>query len=77
MNVYSEEGDLKEKVRCMPNGFYFLQVSEKRTFILRPESPNNLEFNPKSITIYSDINNYTEVCKDVDFDFELSCLTIK
>jgi BOS complex subunit NOMO1-like, first beta sandwich domain len=44
MNLYTESGILKESVECAPNGYFFLPVYDKGTYVLAVASPDGWTF---------------------------------
>jgi len=69
LGLYTQEGILKEKIECAPNGYYFLPVYDKGEYMLSVEAPPGWRFEEKSVPVTVDDSG----CMDgADINFILS-----
>lgn len=72
VKLYTKQGSLKDQTECAPkNGYYFLPVYDKGSYILRIEPPKGWTFHPKEVPLTFD--GRTDPCsqnKDINFEFK-------
>lgn len=72
VKLYTKQGSLKDQTECAPkNGYYFLPIYDKGSYVLKIEPPKGWTFHPKEVPLVFD--GRTDPCsqnKDINFEFK-------
>ncbi|XP_072975145.1 uncharacterized protein [Typha angustifolia] len=63
------DGLVKERTQCAPNGYYFIPVYDKGSFVVRVKGPNGWSWEPNNVPVVVDQNGCNE---NVDINFRFT-----
>ncbi|KAK3262340.1 hypothetical protein CYMTET_28799 [Cymbomonas tetramitiformis] len=67
VELHTTEGLRKYQTECAPNGYYFMPVYDKGTFVIKVTGPDGWAFEPSAVTVVVDEDNQCGGGEDINF----------
>ncbi|CAM6102957.1 unnamed protein product [Calypogeia fissa] len=68
VELHTLDGLVKDRTQCAPNGYYFLPVYDRGTFVIKIRGPDGWSFEPKEVSVVVDQNS-CNLNEDINFRF--------